>query len=535
MQKPFQQKGTVAFRRFDSQKDISTRLAKRAFSVYKDLGLDSPRAVAKSRFDMGGSHTTVTYPPLFALRPASSSAVWRCNSLKDLVDFYAHVAFCEALCTFCSYDVETSFKNEGRVGRYLEALEKEIAFCARKFAEAGSSLNSLFIGGGTPTVLSQAQLSGLIEFIMAKFDVKLGMPFCVESSPLTVSNHGGREKLAALKALGVTRLSMGVQSFDSSVIKNVARKYSGELAAVAVAAAMEFFGFVNIDMIQGLRGQTLASIEQDLEVIALLKPPSVTWYNQRVTNYASDHTLMLERGGEYFDETASLVARIMIFERMKELGYAREYGDKFVLASEFSDGFKRARSSVATDFIGVGSSAYSHANGFFFRNARGFEQYVGMVERSGSAVAHALALTPEEQFAGLLVHGIKYGVDLESVYSSIGGWRAAHFMRKHRIREKTTMLEHQGLITVNGSLVQLTEKGVLFENEISRMFYSPAVEALLEAKNAGSQAQRASWIHVAVAALIIALSAAGIAKAVIRPPAGFQETNDLCQPFTCGT
>jgi len=475
--------GLQDFRQFNPATDLHSDLAGHAYAAYQELGMGDPRrTVRKSKFDMGGSHTTVTYPPLFALQPSSAGDVWSVNRLGSSVDLYVHIAFCETMCTFCPYDVEQPFRKETKVEQYLKAVKQELSAYASKLAEADARVHSIYIGGGTPTVLSVAQLRDLVEHMTSFYDLEGGLPFCVEGSPLTITAPEGREKLEMLHAHGVTRLSMGVQSFDDLVLKNTARAYDSETAQAAVSIAMAVFDNVNIDLIQDLRGQTLNHIERDLEMVARLMPPSVTWYNQRVTPDVADFKLMHRRKGEYDDETTSLIARLMIFERMRELGYCREYGDKFVRDPRFADGFKKTRSNVATELIGIGSSAYSHANGFFFRNVKGADEYIARVAQEGVSIAQALPLTAEERFAGMIVHGLKSGIDLDAIAVQIGNWRAAHFMRKHRVHEKLERLAGEGLVRVAGTAVHLTERGRLLENEVARMFYSPAVEKTLSRK-----------------------------------------------------
>lgn len=524
------------FRSFNPATDLHSDLARRAYATYQALGMDDPRrSIRKSKWDMGGSHTTVTYPPLFALQPGDAAQVWENNRLGASVDLYVHIAFCETQCTFCPYDVETPSRAKGKTNLYLRALTAELSANAARLAEAGASVHSIYIGGGTPTILSASQLSDLVDHLRVSYTLDDGLSFCVEGSPLTLTATEGRDKLEALRARGVTRLSMGVQSFDSEILRKTARAYNTATAIAAIELAMSVFDNVNIDLIQDLRGQTLEHIEADLEMIARLMPSSVTWYNQRVTPDVADFKLMRSRQGEYDDEATSLIARLMIFDRMAQLGYTREYGDKFVREARFADGFKKTRSNVATELIGAGSSAYSHANGFFFRNVRGADEYIAMMKRNGSAIATTLPLTAEERFAGLIVHGIKSGIDLDAIAAQVGRWKATHFTRKHDVYAKLARLAAEGLVTLDGSSVALTEKGRLLENEVARLFYSPAVEkALLGTSPGVVRAQRMVNFGLA-AAMALALGSFGYALAHRESETTKQPPADVCQPFTCGT
>src|SRR5262249_21148944 len=142
--------------------------------------------------------------------------------------------------------------NDSEVTRYLDALKQELKFWGEKLAESATVVSSIYIGGGTPLVLEQEALQGLINMIKEEYDVVPGAEVCLEGSPLTITAPGGEDKLRLLKEQGVTRLSFGVQSFDDAVLKYAARAYKRDLPIRASLIVSQIFENWNLDLIQGL-------------------------------------------------------------------------------------------------------------------------------------------------------------------------------------------------------------------------------------------------------------------------------------------
>ena len=336
-------------------------------------------------------------------------------------------------------------------------------------------VSSLYVGGGTPTILPIEELLRLAELG--------GANKCFEANPATLKGTPGAEKLKALVEKGVGRLSIGVQSFQDVLLRAIGRGiYTGAEAEESVRKAREAeFRTINVDMMSDLPGQTLASAEADLETIIRLKPDSVTWYTMRTPANCKLH----RQAGE-IPMRDSLIARIMIAEGLKQAGYRQTSGDRFCLSEESKDSFKSARSSVDLQMLGLGVSAYSHLGGGVFRNEINTQKYIARINDGDFAVATGRFYDMHEKIAAEFVLGLREGLELSAIgINAIFGdqklfagmespSKLMHFLGYRRLVPR---LIENGLLELQENCLQFTDKGRLFESEVLRMFYSPSVDA----------------------------------------------------------
>lgn len=203
-------------------------------------------------------------------------------SRPDSFSLYVSIPFCPTRCAYCSFVSSSVEKTFRLIPRYVELLCEEI----RRTAEIANSLHlrlqSVYFGGGTPTVLSADQLSVLIEAVRGSFDLSSCREFTVEAGrPDTITI----EKLAAMKVGGVTRISINPQTLNDEVLQAIGRKHTTEQTLSAFALAREHgFRNINMDLIAGLPKDTPESFQKTLEGVLRLAPESITV-----------HTLALKR------------------------------------------------------------------------------------------------------------------------------------------------------------------------------------------------------------------------------------------------
>ncbi|HWO70273.1 MAG TPA: radical SAM family heme chaperone HemW [Actinomycetota bacterium] len=184
---------------------------------------------------------------------------------------YVHVPFCLTRCGYCDFNAYAGLGH--LAGRYAAALRREADLAAS--AWEGERFVSVFVGGGTPTTLEPGALLGVLAHLRARFDVAGGAEVTVEANPDTVDVRS----LARLRAGGVTRLSLGAQSFDPAVLAALERVHGPASVRRAFAAAREAgFGNVNLDLIYGAHGETLGSWRRTLEEAIALGPEHVSAY-----------------------------------------------------------------------------------------------------------------------------------------------------------------------------------------------------------------------------------------------------------------
>ncbi len=237
---------------------------------------------------------------------------------KD-VSLYVGIPFCPTRCAYCSFVSRTVGKHTDRVEPYLQTLLKEIAEVGKMLANSGCRVRTIYIGGGTPTTLSSAQMAILLDAIRAAFDLSQLLEFTVEGGrPDTLD----AEKLKTIALHGADRMSINPQTMNDSVLKACGRPHTGADVLRAYREA-EGAGFkaINMDLIAGLPKDSFESFKASLDTVAALHPANITV-----------HTLALKKDADLFTKrddlpTAEEVTRMVDYasQTLRSLGYKPYY------------------------------------------------------------------------------------------------------------------------------------------------------------------------------------------------------------------
>lgn len=453
------------------------------------LGKLHANNVSIKRLILGGSHSVVTYPPLWALLPWAPSV--DAINYGSSTNLYIHIAFCETECSFCHYAVKfyrgKERSSEGHIKKvfdYLDALKKEIIMRSEKLAQSGTTISSIYIWGGTPLILEKEELGEIIDLLYEKFTIQPNIDFCIEGSPLSITAKDGLEKLEYLKEKWINRLSFWIQSFHDEVLKYSARGYKKETALKACDIVGKVFSNWNIDLIQWLYKGSPDEVWDNLEYISQLQPPHITWYHGRFVERPQKEWLLGKWQNDFESEEETLYGRMMIWEYLNSLGYTQVDGNRFVRHTDYIDPFKKSRTSVSNDLLGIGLSSYSHinnfdaaSNGLFFRNIAKIEDYIVRINESWSAIGTHRIIDAEEKLAASYVVGLRTyrqsTPELTALEMNLP--KLAHHY--HTIVVKLTEL---WLIENKDKARELSTLWKLFEDEILSAFYSPSVFKYLE-------------------------------------------------------
>ncbi|MFT8870989.1 MAG: radical SAM family heme chaperone HemW [Sporolactobacillus sp.] len=366
---------------------------------------------------------------------------------------YVHVPFCDHICYYCDFNKVLATRQP--VDDYLEAVGKELML----YAEQGA-VHTIYIGGGTPTALSQKQLIRLLREIRTAFPQTV-TEFTVEANPENVSD----DKLSAMRAAGVDRLSLGVQTFNDRLLRQIGRLHTGEIAEQAVRRARAH-GLTNIsiDLMFALPGQTEADLHESLERAFALEVPHISVYALQVEPKTVYYN-QLRRGdlllpGE--DIEADMYGQIMLA--------AERHGLSQYEISNFarpgSEGVHNSFYWRNGEYYGVGAGAHGYVDGVRYANAGPVKQYMAAVNAHGCArtSTHAVSVNEqieEELFLGLrLRKGVsrtvfagKFGCTLESIYGV-----------------QISALKKKGLLEEEGDHIRLTRRGLFFGNDVFSAF-----------------------------------------------------------------
>lgn len=351
---------------------------------------------------------------------------------------YVHLPFCRQKCFYC--DFPSYAGQEGRMAVYVEALLGELAREGAPLRAAWGPPRTVYLGGGTPTALPPALmerlLAGLREFLAAAPDA---LEFTCECNPGTVD----AAYLSLLRAGGVNRLSLGVQTFDDALLRRIGRIHTAAQARAAVRQARAAgFRNLSLDLMYGLPGQTLAGLEMSVQQALALAPQHISIYGLQVEEgTAFARAQAAGRLALPSDEESEAMYDYMT-TALPVAGYAR-----YEISNFARQGFE-SRHNLGywqdVPYLGVGAAAHSYLDGQRYENPRGIEEYLAALRESGRARREEEPLTRAtsmEEFAFLALRtarGIdrarfaaRFGCELASVYAdAIARMRARGFLEE---------------------------------------------------------------------------------------------------------
>ena len=366
---------------------------------------------------------------------------------------YLHVPYCRFHCPFCSFAVTT---DRGSEQAWLDALDREIVLRAPEWRVP---FDSVYVGGGTPSLLGAEKLGRILRAVRERFDLLDGAEVTIEANPGTLVDG----EFAALRALGVNRLSLGIQSFDESVLKLLGRDHSVEESLWAFdRARREGFENIVVDLIWGVPGRSLLSWRREMDRLDTLRPEHVSSYQltfepgtplERRVARGEIAALSDEEAREHFLATRERLASLGL-EQYEVSSYAREPRFRSRHNQKYWDG---------SAYLGLGPSAHSHRDGVRWWNLAQAKPYIRALEEGGDPVAgrEELAITArrlERAFLGLRT---THGLDLERYCSEFGDDLAS--TRKEFIAQ----CERDGLVRREGAMLRPTAEGLIVADAIA--------------------------------------------------------------------
>lgn len=312
------------------------------------------------------------------------------------VGVYVHVPFCERVCPYCDFAVVAARPlTPAAEDRYVGALLRELD--ARAGAFAGRALASVYLGGGTPALLRPGSVARLLSALRGRFAAAGAPEVTLEANPSTLES----ERLPAFREAGVSRLSLGIQSFDDAVLKRLGRAHRAEAGRAALRAARAAgFENVSLDLIVAAPGQSLAALGRDLDEAVAFAPEHVSTYALSVE--AGTPFARAAARGQLALPDDDLAAAMLeaLRERLEGAGLVL-----YELSNFARPGFEavhNARYWERRAVLGLGASAWStdpRAPGAPFgvrrENLRDLGAYLAAVEAGASAQASAEVLAPE--------------------------------------------------------------------------------------------------------------------------------------------
>lgn len=417
----------------------------------------------------------ITYPSLQVMGSVVPEAVKdavRVGAAGRPVALYVHVPFCTAACFYCHY-YKVFHPADDTVEDTVSALAAEL----RMYREICGPLkySAIYVGGGTPSYLTESQITRLFRAIDEVGERDDATEVSFEVHPESASEA----RLQLLADLGVTRMSMGVESFSERMLKQENRRHTASEALDAYRRAKTAgLSQVNVDLIYGMRDQFVTEWSDSLNVLGELMPDSITAYYMRLRRKIPElYTWTKDPDRFASDEEMMVMHAMTILSLEQDLGYRERPVDWFIRPTTVMHSYQdyNWRLSDSTPLIGVGPSAYSYVGGVQYYNINDIDQYLVMVGRSQLPMWRGEVLSLDDRIRRMLVLGLKVGLDLRYASEAFDSDVLGAF------RADWEVLQELALVTVEDGWVRLTALGRLLADEVARTFYSPDVRRRMAA------------------------------------------------------
>ena len=361
-----------------------------------------------------GSYFVANYPPFStwttdAISREAIPALASEPAAGVPLGLYLHIPFCRKRCHFCYFRVYTN-KNAGEVEQYLDLLAREWELLRERPAIAGRAIDFVYFGGGTPSCLSTSQRSSLVDGLTAKSPWSSAEEVTFECEPGTITEA----KLDAIRQLGVTRLSLGVENFDDRILEVNGRAHrSPEIGRSFKYARHIGFPQINIDLIAGMLGETDANWQRCVERTIALAPESVTIYQMELPYNTTITADILKGAGQFDDHVASWDTRRRwvreAFERLERAGYTIGSAYTAVKDPARTKFVYRDRLWQGADLAALGVASFGHINGVHVQNLDTWETYGAAIGRGELPLGRAYRPTAEERLIRETILQLKRG------------------------------------------------------------------------------------------------------------------------------
>ncbi|HXG54824.1 MAG TPA: radical SAM family heme chaperone HemW [Vicinamibacterales bacterium] len=371
-----------------------------------------------------------------------------------MLGLYLHIPFCSAICNYCNFN--RGLFESGLKDRYVAALEREI-----RSSGNGEPVDSIFFGGGTPSLLDPSEIGQLIAACRDSFLLAPGTEVTLETNPETSS----AARMEQFRASGVNRVSFGVQSFRQDELKRLGRIHSATRAREAVMEAREGgLDNVSVDLMMWLPQQTQAHWQESVESLIDVGPDHASLYMLELYPNAPLREDMARGGWSLAPDDDAADMYLWSLERLEQAGYAQ-----YEISNVARPG-RRARHNLKYwddgEWLGFGCGAHSTREGVRWKNVASTDDYIARVSVGSPLSSERRVLSGSERLEDALFTGLRLtdGIDLDAVSTRYATdvWA--------RYGGALAPFVEEGLVIREGSTLRISRNGMLMANEILQVF-----------------------------------------------------------------
>ena len=376
-----------------------------------------------------------------------------------MLGLYIHVPFCSAICNYCNFN--RGLFDAALKAQYVRALREEI-----RRASDGAPADTIYFGGGTPSLLEPIEIRGLIEACRGAFALDPDAEITLEANPETVS----AERLDGFRAAGVNRLSYGVQSFRDEELVRLSRLHSAARARDAFALARAAgFDNISLDLMMWLPQQSVADWLESVDALIALGPEHASLYLLEIYPNAPLRDEMARGRWSVAPDEDAAEMYLEAMARLDAAGY-----EQYEISNVARPGREsRHNMKYWTDqeWLGFGCGAHSTRGGVRWKNVSSTEDYIGAVASGTPLITEERRLAADERLEEALFMELRLakGIDVQRMLNRYGVDLWARFGRDLQL-----FLE-QGLLVYDGARLRLSRRGMLLANEVMTVFVSPTV------------------------------------------------------------
>lgn len=380
----------------------------------------------------------------------------RAVTWEAVLGLYIHIPFCAAICNYCNFN--RGLLDAAVKARYVDALVREI----ERAAEPETPVDTIYFGGGTPSLLSVEEVDVIVQACRRSFDVDAGSEVTLEANPETVS----RALLDGYRAAGITRLSYGVQSFDDGELRRLGRLHSADTARQAMATARAAgFDNVSLDLMMWLPEQRVDQWLASVDALIDVGPEHASLYLLEVYPNAPLKEDMARAGWSLAPDDDAATMYLEGLARLDAAGY-----EQYEISNVAQPG-RRARHNVKYwkngEWLGFGCGAHATRAGVRWRNVAGTAEYIARIDTGAAVVAERRVLDPGQHLEEVLFTGLRLseGLDLHEVHSRFGVDVWARYGAQLQGFVEAGLLVHEPW-----RRLALTRAGMLLANEVMLVF-----------------------------------------------------------------
>jgi len=371
---------------------------------------------------------------------------------------YLHFPYCISKCPYCDFN-SYQLKEENQISSYISALYQEITIYSQKLKK--NNIKTIYLGGGTPTILSGVQIYNILEFCKEKFTIEKDAEITIEANPGTLDG----EKIKLLTESGTNRLSLGAQSFNDLLLKKLGRIHNTQDIIDSYYLAREKgFNNINIDIMFALPDQTTEDLQTTLEKAISLKPDHLSLYN-----------LTIKPGTEYYKKFKRGKLKLPTEDEEFDMynwaiNFLKENNFEHYEIANFARPHKRSMHNQIywqnKPYLGIGAGAYSFIKGYRYMNFKDPVRYIKEVMNDKLPVDNGEKLSLRKRMIETIILGLRtkdgvgykkfktrFKVDINNIF-----------------HKQINKLVNLGLLEKDDCKIKLTKKGVFLANTVFREF-----------------------------------------------------------------